>query len=98
MPVYADVGINRYPAPPHIERSVDVVGRAVVGPAAKVLVHRAARRQFFGDVALLKRGAQHVHRAVEQLAHIGPRLAAAARRGRAGGAMCIHSGSIRPHG
>jgi len=60
----------------HIERMMDVLQRSVPVPAAEIAVDRAARRQVLRDVAPLTAGAQHIHHAVDHLAHVDSSLAA----------------------
>src|SRR5947209_6346815 len=56
---------------------MDLLQRAVPAPQAEIAVHRAARRQVLRDVAPLAAGAQHIHHAVDDLAHVDGALAAA---------------------
>src|SRR3954452_11931038 len=52
----------------YVKRMVESVERAVVLPAAEVVVHRAARGQVLRDRAPLAAGAQHIHQPVHHLA------------------------------
>src|SRR6476619_2262776 len=61
---------------------MDFLQRAVVAPPGEVVMHRAARRQVFRNIAPLTSSAQHVHQAVDHLTHINRPLAAAALGGR----------------
>src|SRR4029077_19386125 len=65
-----------------VERVMDFLQRAVVAPPGEVVMHRAARRQVFRNIAPLTSSAQHVHQAVDHLTHINRPLAAAALGGR----------------
>src|SRR5580692_603340 len=57
---------------------MDLLQRAVPAPQTEVAVHRTAWRQIFGDITPLAAGAQHIHHAVDDLAHVHRALAAAA--------------------
>src|SRR4030081_3935810 len=60
-----------------IERVMDAMERAVPSPQVKIVVHRAARRQVLRDRSPLATGAQHIHQAIDHLAHIDRALVAA---------------------
>src|SRR6476646_14240 len=62
----------------HIESVMHLPQRAVPAPLTEVAVHRTARWQVLGDVAPLAAGAQHIHHAVDHLAHVNRALAATA--------------------
>src|ERR1700712_2116645 len=62
----------------NIKRVVDAIERAVVGPAAEVVVHRAARRQILRQRSPLAAGAQEVHQTVDNSALVDRALVAAA--------------------
>ncbi len=47
---------------------MDAVQRAVLGPAAEVVVHRAARWKIPGQRAPLAAGAEDVHQAIDDVA------------------------------
>src|ERR1700761_919422 len=57
---------------------VQPVERAVVLPATKVVIDRAARRQVLRDRPPLTAGAEHIHQAVDHLALVHCALVAAA--------------------
>jgi len=61
---------------------MDPVERAVPVPQAQVVMHGAARRQVFGQIAPLATGAQDVHHPVDHLAQVDPPLAATRLAGR----------------
>src|SRR5216683_8040087 len=61
----------------YIERVMDTIERAVPRPQVKIVVHRAARRQVLRDRSPLATGAQHIHQAIDHLAHIDRALVAA---------------------
>jgi hypothetical protein len=56
---------------------VQLIQRAVVLPAAEVVVHRATRRQVRRDRALLAADTQDIHQAVHQLSNVHRSLIAA---------------------
>src|ERR1700712_1912196 len=62
----------------NIKRVVDAIERAVVGPAAEIVVHRAARRQILRQRSPLAAGAQDVHQTVDNSALVDRALVAAA--------------------
>ena len=49
---------------------MDFVQRTIPVPQAEVAIDRAARGQVLADVAPLAAGAQHIHEAVDHLAHL----------------------------
>ncbi len=57
---------------------MDAIERAVVGPAAEIVVHRAARRQILRQRSPLAAGAQEVHQTVDNSALVDRALVAAA--------------------
>jgi hypothetical protein len=61
-------------------------------------MHRAARRQVFGQIAPLAAGAQDVHHPVDHLAQVDPPLAAARLPGAMSGSTSAHSSSVRSPG
>jgi|SoimicMinimDraft_4_1059732.scaffolds.fasta_scaffold14566_2 hypothetical protein len=61
---------------------MDAIQRAVAIPPRKVVMQRAAGRKVFWNIAPLAAGAQDVHDAVHDRAHVGSPLAAAAFSGR----------------
>src|SRR6185503_3972656 len=60
-----------------IERVVDPLQCAVIGPQIEVVVDRAFRRQVFRDRAPLTAGRENVQEAVHHLPHVHPALATA---------------------
>src|SRR3981081_2521948 len=72
----AGVSAGQLPAL-YIERVMDAIERAVPSPQVKIVVHRAARRQVLRDRSPLATGAQHIHQAIDHLAHIARALVAA---------------------
>src|SRR5271165_1071223 len=68
---------GRFPAL-HVERRVDALERAVPTPKVEVIVKRRARRQVLRDGAPLAAGAEDVHQAVDDLAHVDMTSVAAA--------------------
>ena len=65
----------------HVERVGHLLQRAIPAPPAEIAVHRAARGQVLRDVAPLAAGAQHIHHAVDHLAHADGALATVAPMG-----------------
>src|SRR4029077_8472634 len=61
----------------HIKRVLEWIERAVPSPQVKIVVPRAARRQVLRDRSPLATGAQHIHQAIDYLAHIDRALVAA---------------------
>src|SRR5271169_2559280 len=61
---------------------MDAIQRAVAIPPGKIVMQRAARRKVLWDIAPLAAGAQDVHDAVHDRAHVRSPLAAAALGGR----------------
>jgi hypothetical protein len=61
----------------YIERVMDAIERAIQRPQVKIVVHRAARRQVLRNRSPLATGAQHIHQAIDHLAHIDRALVAA---------------------
>ena len=72
----AGLSLGQLPTP-EVKRVMDAFQRAVVVPAAEGVVHRAARRQVLRDRSPLATGAQHIHQAIDHLAHIDRALVAA---------------------
>src|SRR5829696_6589412 len=64
------------------EGMVQARERAVPGPQAEIVMHRALRRQILGQGAPLAARCQHIEDPVQHLAHIHPTPAAAALGGR----------------
>src|SRR6202007_3187626 len=62
----------------YVERVMDAIERAVPSPQVKIVVHGAARRQVLRHRSPLATGAQHIHQAIDHLAHIDRALVAAA--------------------
>ena len=62
----------------HVERRVDALERAVPTPKVEVIVKRGTRRQVLRDGAPLAAGAEDVHQAVDDLAHVDMTSVAAA--------------------
>ena len=61
----------------HVERVMQSVERAVMLPAAEIVINGAARRQVFWHRAPLAASAQHIHQAVHHLAYVHYPLVAA---------------------
>jgi hypothetical protein len=61
------LSVRQFPAL-HIKRVVQTVERAVIVPAAEVIVQRATRRQIFGDRRPLAARGQNIHQSVDDLA------------------------------
>src|SRR5712664_3131620 len=61
---------------------MDAIKRAVAMPPRKIVMQRAARRKVFWNIAPLAAGAQDIHDAVHDRAHVRSPLAAAAFSGR----------------
>ena len=62
----------------HVERLVNSLQRSVPTPKMEVIVERRARRQVLRDGAPLAAGAEDVHEAVDDLAHVDMTSIAAA--------------------
>jgi hypothetical protein len=60
-----------------VKRVVQLIERAVILPAAKIVVQRAAWRQVFWDGAPLAAGAQHINQPIHHRALIHTALVAA---------------------
>ena len=64
-----------------VKRLMDAVERAVPAPQIEIIVDRRARRQVLGDRPPLAAGAQNIHQAVDDFAHVHrPPVAAALPR------------------
>src|SRR5208283_849626 len=62
----------------HVKRVVDAIERAVPAPQIEIIVDRRARWQVLGDRPPLAAGAQDIHQAVDDFAHVHrPPVAAA---------------------
>jgi hypothetical protein len=60
-----------------VKRVVQLIERAVILPAAKIVVQRAAWRQVFWDGAPLAASAQHIHEPIHHCALIHTAFVAA---------------------
>src|SRR6266852_421274 len=65
-----------------VQCMMDAIKRAVAMPPRKIVMQRAARRKVFWNIAPLAAGAQDIHDAVHDRAHVRSPLAAAAFSGR----------------
>src|SRR3954447_11415573 len=65
-----------------VERMMKALHRSVVVPPIEIAVDRAARGQVLRDRPPLATRAEHVHQAVDDLAHVARALVAARLRGR----------------
>src|SRR5208282_5042804 len=54
----------------HVKRVVDAIERAVPAPQIEIIVDRRARWQVLGDRPPLAAGAQDIHQAVDDFAHV----------------------------
>src|ERR1700761_8006495 len=59
-----------------IERVMNVLQRSVPPPQAEIAIDRATWRQVLRHVSPLTAGSQHIHHAVDHLAHVDSALAA----------------------
>ena len=77
-----------------IERVMNAIQRAVITPRSKIIVHRAAWRQVFGNIAPLASCAQHIHDAVKNSPQINAPLRLRVSPDGISGSICPHSSSV----